>query len=120
MRFGIRCVIAPSFGEIFRENAFQNGLLPVMLDGKDCAALGAALEHARSPLVTVDLEHCVVRGPGGWTRSFSVPPERRMALLEGLDEIDVILRKATDIDVFQRADRQRRPWIYIDRGPTLD
>ena len=116
MRFGIRSVIAPSFGEIFRDNAFQNGLLPVELDAQDCAALGAVLEHAAEPLVTVDLQSCVIRGPDGWTRSFSVPAERRMALLEGLDEIDVILRMQADIDAFQRADREQRPWIYLDRG----
>jgi 3-isopropylmalate/(R)-2-methylmalate dehydratase small subunit len=115
MRFGIRCVIAPSFADIFRENAFQNGLLPVALDTVDCAALGAALKSAAEPLVTVDLQHCELRGPEGRTISFDVPAERRMALLEGLDEIDVILRMETDIDDFQRADREQRPWIYLDR-----
>jgi len=115
MRFGIRCVIAPSFAEIFRENSFQNGLLPVVLGTEDCAQLGAALEQAQEPLVTVDLQHCVVHGLDGWTRSFSVPGERRMALLEGLDEIDVISRMQADIDAYQRADRGERPWIYLQR-----
>ena len=72
-------------------------------------------KHAAEPLVTVDLQRCVVRGPDGATTSFSVPAERRMALLEGLDEIDVILRMEADIDAFQRADREQRPWIYLDR-----
>ena len=115
MRFGIRCVIAPSFAEIFRENAFQNGLLPVTLGAEDCAQLGTALEHAQEPLVTVDLEQCVVHGLGGWTRPFAVPEERRTALLEGLDEIDVISRMQADIDAFQRADCSERPWIYLQR-----
>ncbi|MBI3917151.1 MAG: 3-isopropylmalate dehydratase small subunit [Betaproteobacteria bacterium] len=115
MRFGIRCVIAPSFADIFRENAFQNGLLPVVVGTQECASLAAALECAQEPLVTVDLERCVVQGPEGWTSSFVVPTERRTALLEGLDEIDVILRMAKDIDAFQRRDREQRPWIYLER-----
>jgi 3-isopropylmalate/(R)-2-methylmalate dehydratase small subunit len=118
MRFGIRCVIAPSFGEIFRENAFQNGLLPVALDPADCAALGAALEHAPEPVLTVDLERSAVRALDGQALPFTVPVERRMALLEGLDEIDVILSMEKDIEAFQRADRDRRPWIHLDRSLT--
>ena len=116
MRFGIRCVIAPSFADIFRENAFQNGLLPVVIGAADCASLGAALERAQEPVVTVDLQHCVVHGLEGRTWPFAVPGERRMALLEGLDEIDVVLRMEADIDAFQRADREQRPWIYLDRS----
>ena len=116
MRFGIRCVIAPGFADIFRENAFQNGLLPVVLDAAKCAALGAALERVAEPIVTVDLERCEVRGPEAGTWSFDVPAERRTALMEGLEEIDVILRMESDIDAFQRADRGERPWIYLDRA----
>jgi len=115
MRFGIRCVIAPSFADIFRENAFQNGLLPVAIGAEDCAALGAALEHAREPQLTIDLQHCVVQGLDGRTISFAVPAERRTALLAGLDEIDVILRMEAQIDDFQRTDRELRPWVYLDR-----
>jgi 3-isopropylmalate/(R)-2-methylmalate dehydratase small subunit len=115
MRFGIRCAIAPSFADIFRENAFQNGLLPVTLHAAECAALGDALERAEEPIVTVDLQCCEVHGPDGRTFAFDVPAERRMALLEGLDEIDVILRMEPDIAAFQRADREERPWIYLDR-----
>ena len=115
MRFGIRCVIAPSFADIFRENAYQNGLLPVALDAAECAALAAAAERAADPLVTVDLERCEVHGPDGRTIPFVVPAERRTALLEGLDEIDVILRMESEIAAFQRADREQRPWIYLDR-----
>ena len=115
MRFGIRCVIAPSFADIFRENAFQNGLLPVTLDEADCTALGEALKRADEPIVTVDLDRREVRGPVARTMTFQVPAERRTALMEGLDEIDVILRMEADIDAFQRADCEQRPWIYLDR-----
>ena len=115
LRFGIRCVIAPSFADIFRDNSYQNGLLPVVIGAADCAALGAALEHARDPQVTVDLERCVVRALDGREIAFNVPAERRAALLAGLDEIEVILSMETDIANFQRADRDARPWIYLDR-----
>jgi len=81
MRFGIRCVIAPSFAEIFRDNSYQNGLLPVVIGTDECAALGAALESAQDPQVTVDLEKCVVRGLDGGAIPFTVPAERRTALL---------------------------------------
>jgi 3-isopropylmalate/(R)-2-methylmalate dehydratase small subunit len=112
MRFGIRCVVAPSFGEIFQENCFQNGLLPVTLAAAECAALGQALADAADPTVTVDLERFSLTWPDGRISSFAISPERRTALLEGLDEIDVILRMETDIAEFQNADRTRRPWIY--------
>ena len=115
MRFGIRSVIAPSFADIFRENAYQNGLLPVVVDEAQCAGLVRLLEGGRDPVVTVDLERCTVVGPEGWSSPFSVPAERRAALLEGLDEIDVILRMEAAIDAFQQTDRVRRPWIYLAR-----
>jgi len=116
MRFGIRAVIAPSFADIFRDNAYQNGLLPVVLGAEECAALGAVLEQAIDPQITVDLQRCVVTGVDGREMAFTVPAERRGALLAGLDEIDVILSMETDIENFQRADRARRPWIYLDRS----
>jgi 3-isopropylmalate/(R)-2-methylmalate dehydratase small subunit len=112
MRFGIRCVIAPSFGEIFHENCFQNGLLPVRLAAADCAALAAALETVAEPVVTVDLERCLVVPPDGNAVPFVVPAERRAALLQGLDEIDVVLGMEDDVERFRRADRADRPWIY--------
>jgi 3-isopropylmalate/(R)-2-methylmalate dehydratase small subunit len=115
MRFGIRAVIAPSFADIFRDNAYQNGLLPVVLNAAECAALGAALGQAQDPQITVDLQRCVVKGVDSRETSFSVPAERREALLEGLDEIDVILGMESYIENYQRADRARRPWIYLNR-----
>jgi 3-isopropylmalate/(R)-2-methylmalate dehydratase small subunit len=112
MRFGITCVIAPSFGEIFHDNAFQNGLLPVVLPAADCAMLGAALAEAADPRVTVDLVRCVVEGPDGRALPFTVAPERRTALMEGLDEFSEILRMEPAIDAFQRTDEGKRPWIH--------
>ena len=115
MRFGIRCVIAPSFADIFRENSYQNGLLPVVLPAETCAALGAQLAEAPDPNITVDLNRCMVTDPDGKASPFNVPAERRDALMEGLAEIDVILRMSQDIDKFQQTDRVQRPWIYLNR-----
>ena len=114
MRFGIRCVIAPSFADIFRENSYQNGLLPVVLPAEACAALGAQLAQMQDPRITVDLQSCVVTCPAGKEMPFNVPAERREALMEGLAEIDVILRMTQDIDNFPQADRVQRPWIYLN------
>jgi 3-isopropylmalate/(R)-2-methylmalate dehydratase small subunit len=110
MKFGIRCVIAPSFADIFYSNSFQNGLLPVVLPLQEWRALLESFT-AGDPLVTVDLEQCLISAKAGRFR-FAVPAERRMALLEGLDEIDVILRFKNDIDAFEQQDRLRHRWHY--------
>ena len=115
MKFGIRCVIAPSFADIFRENSYQNGLLPVVLDETDCVALGQALEQSPDPRITVDLQRCVVKTLDGRELAFNAPAERRDALLAGHAEIDVILGMEGDIANFQRQDREKRSWIYPDR-----
>jgi len=115
MRFGIRCVIAASFADIFYDNAFQNGLLPLILPAPECASLAEAVVRAPDPIVTVDLVQCRLEGPRGVAIPFSVPAERRVALLEGLDEIRVMLRMDPDIEAYEAADRRRRPWIYLDR-----
>ena len=111
-KFGIRCVIAPGFADIFRENSYQNGLLPVIIGAAECVALGASLENAGDPTITVDLDRCVVRGLDGREIAFSVPAERRDALMKGLDEIDVILGMEADIAAFQIRERAARPWLY--------
>jgi 3-isopropylmalate/(R)-2-methylmalate dehydratase small subunit len=115
MRFGIRCVIAPSFADIFYENAFQNGLLPLILPAAECASLAQLVAQAPQPVVTVDLVQCRLEGPDGDVVAFNISAERRIALLEGLDEIEVILRMEGDIAAYQAEDRRRRPWIYLDR-----
>jgi len=115
MRFGIRCVIAPGFADIFYDNAFQNGLLPLILSVEQCASLAEAVAHAREPVVTVDLVQCRLEGPDGRSLTFDVPAERRTALLEGLDEIALMLRMEADIAAFEVEDRRRRPWIYLNR-----
>jgi 3-isopropylmalate/(R)-2-methylmalate dehydratase small subunit len=107
---GIRCVIATSFGDIFFGNCFQNGVLPIVLDGAVLASL--AEEAADGEPVEVDLLASVVRSPLGSSIPFTVDPLRRRQLLEGLDDLDAGLARRAEIRAFQRTDRVRRPWIY--------
>ncbi len=111
---GIRCVIAPSFGEIFFGNCFQNGLLPIMLPQAAVEKLGAALaaDPARAT-VTIDLAAQKVVTPSGEALAFKIEPLRKRALLEGLDEIGLTQLREADIAEFQRKDRVRRPWVYV-------
>jgi 3-isopropylmalate/(R)-2-methylmalate dehydratase small subunit len=111
---GIRCVIAPSFGEIFFGNCFQNGLLPVILPLDAVEKLGATLaaDPARATL-TVDLARQKVIAPDGTELGFEIEPLRKKALLEGLDEIGLTQLHEPEIAAFQQKDRAKRPWIYI-------
>ena len=111
---GIRCVIAPSFGEIFFGNCFQNGLLPVILPQATVETIGAALaaDPANAKL-TVDLERQVVVAPDGSEHAFAIEPLRKKALLEGLDEIGLTRLREPEIVAFQARDRVKRPWIYV-------
>jgi 3-isopropylmalate/(R)-2-methylmalate dehydratase small subunit len=112
--WGIRCVIAPSFGAIFYNNCFQNGLLPIVLARPLIEDYARRIEAAPAAArLTVDLERCVVVGPDGAETPFTIPAPRRECLLHGLDDIALTLRREAEIDAFQAADRQRRPWIYV-------
>ena len=105
--YGFRAVIAPTFADIFFNNCFQNGMLPVKLDEADVDELfrrAAAAEAAGHPYrLTVDLRACEVRDDGGFTRSFAVDPFRRHCLLEGLDNIGLSLKHVDKITVWEDA-----------------
>jgi 3-isopropylmalate/(R)-2-methylmalate dehydratase small subunit len=107
---GLRCVIAPSFGDIFFANCFQNGLLPIRLALPQVEALAA--QAAGGAALTVDLQSCVVAAPDGREFAFSVDPTRREALLHGLDDIGLTLKDEPLITAWQQADRLRRPWAW--------
>jgi 3-isopropylmalate dehydrogenase len=110
--WGIRCVIAPTFGDIFYNNSFQNGLLPVRLPAQEVAAIAAELESCGQPVISVDLEACTVRTPAGRVLKFEIEPERRTALLEGLDDIGMTLRHRAAVETFRKNDEALHPWIY--------
>ncbi len=107
---GFRCVVAPSFGDIFFNNCFQNGMLPLILPADIVAAL--ADEAAGDAAFTVDLERQAITTPSGRAVPFTVDGARRRALLDGLDEIGMTLTREAEIAAFQSRHRQRRPWIY--------
>ena len=109
--FGIRCVIAPSFADIFYNNCFKNGILPVSLPEAAVASLLDRAEAGDDARVTVDLENETVIAPDGERIAFEVDPFRRRCLLEGLDDIGLTLRKEAAIDAFEAARRARRRWL---------
>jgi 3-isopropylmalate/(R)-2-methylmalate dehydratase small subunit len=109
--FGFRCVIAPSFGDIFT-NAFQNGMLLICLPKEQVQRLAAEVESSAAPSMTVDLQGRVVLTPSGEEIRFEIDAERRQALLEGRDEISMTLTRDADILAFQERDRAARPWVY--------
>lgn len=111
---GIRCVIAPSFGEIFFANCFQNGLLPIVLEQSIVEKLGTTLcANPQGTALTVDLAAQCVIAPDGTAYPFEIDSLRKTALLEGLDEIGLTLTREAQIAAFQETDRVNRPWIYV-------
>lgn len=116
--FGIRCVIAPSFGTIFFDNCVRNGVLPVVLDERAIAALAGQVERdpAGAPL-DVDLVRNVVAAPDGTEHPFALDPASRTMLLEGLDPIGVTLQLLPQIEAHVARDRLERPWIYSKHTP---
>ncbi|HEY1727372.1 MAG TPA: 3-isopropylmalate dehydratase small subunit [Candidatus Baltobacteraceae bacterium] len=113
MGFGIRCVIAESFGDIFYNSSLRMGLLPVILPGSAISAVGDAVERSagRNPM-HVDLEAQRITTPDGVEFHFEIEPMRRRMLLEGLDAVGVTLLQADKIEAFEKQARARRPWMY--------
>jgi 3-isopropylmalate dehydratase small subunit len=108
--FGVRCVIAPSFADIFYSNCFQNGLLPIALPEAEVRAL---MDEAKggNHVFSVDLATQVVTAPSGRQVRFDIDPARKAKLLEGLDAIGETLQHASDIDVFEMREALARPWL---------
>jgi 3-isopropylmalate/(R)-2-methylmalate dehydratase small subunit len=109
---GIRCVIAPSFGDIFHDNSYQNGLLPLKLPMEDIERIAAALDRSNASEMTIDLENRQLRVPGMDPVLFELSDERRQPLLEGLDQLGFMMRSEADIVAFEQTDEQQRPWAY--------
>lgn len=112
---GIRCVIAPSFGDIFFNNCFQNGLLPVVLAADRIESIAQMTKDGAA--LTVDLRTQSIRLPDGSTEIFSIEAMRRDALLAGLDEIAWTLRSDDEIRAWQAKDRVQRPWVWAEYEP---
>ncbi len=108
--YGIRCVIAPSFGDIFSQNATKNGLLTAVVSEAECGALTAALTHEPALPVSVDLEAKTITC-GELHYRFTIDPARQSRLLNGWDDIDVTKSFQDQIGAFKADNLKRRPWI---------
>ena len=109
--FGIRCVISTSFADIFYNNCFKNGILPIKVSPEDLDKLMDDAERGANAVLTVDLEAEEIRGPDGGTIAFEIDPFRRQCLLEGLDDIGLTLKKETGIASFEAKAAEARPWL---------
>ncbi len=108
---GIHCIIAPSFGEIFRGNCLRNGMLPIVLADAEWRRAMASAEAAE--VMTIDLAHQIIVLADGSTIAFVLPDAEREALLNGWDEIDgIIARYADRIDTFEDTQRRANPWLW--------
>jgi len=112
---GFRAVIAPSFGGIFFNNCFRNGVLPVELEIEKVKAVAEEMAADPSAHVTVDLDEEMVRTPKGQAYGFTSPPLLRRMLLEGLDEVALTLTFSGAIGAYRSRDAIKRPWAYAPR-----
>src|SRR6201985_2334870 len=108
--FGIKCVIAPSFADIFYNNGFKNGILPIALPQADVDKLMDDAERGSNAVILVDLEKQEIRGPDGGMVTFEVDPFRKQCLLNGWDDIGLTLRHASEIGDFEAKRKREMPW----------
>ena len=109
--FGIRCVISTSFADIFYNNCFKNGILPITVSADDRDALMADAVDVENPELSIDLETQTIRRPNGVEVSFDIDPFRKQCLLEGLDDIGLTLEKGGSIDSFEATRAEEKPWL---------
>jgi len=115
--WGIRAIIAPSFGAIFYGNCVRNGILPIVLADervKELAEIVAA--NPAENRITINLEHCKLVAADGRTDEFDIAPADREMLMQGLDAIAVTMKRDDEILAFQARDRIKRPWVYLTDG----
>jgi len=108
--FGIRCVISTSFADIFYNNCFQNGILPIKVSPEDLDKLMDDANRGANATITVDLEHQEIRGPDGGVVQFEMDPFRKRCLLEGLDNIGLTLQNEQAIGDYETKAKTARPW----------
>ncbi|MGO9364430.1 MAG: 3-isopropylmalate dehydratase small subunit [Rhodomicrobium sp.] len=108
--FGIRCVISTSFADIFYNNCFKNGILPVIVSPEDLEKLMDDAQRGSNATLTVDLENQEIRGPDGGVVRFDIDPFRKKCLMEGLDDIGLTMQKADKIKGFEEQAALVRPW----------
>lgn len=114
--FGIRCIISTSFADIFYNNCFKNGILPVTVGRDDWQGLLDDASNVDNPRLTVDLEALKITRPNGGPIPFEIDAFRRDCLLNGLDDIGLTLQKADRIEAFEAAQKKQQPWLYLADG----
>jgi len=115
--YGIRCVIAPSFGDIFFQNSIKNGLLPAVVSETDAAELAAKVSTEPAQPLTVDLEAQTI-ACGNSRYGFSIDPVSRNQLVNGCDDVDLTDSRRAEILAFKEKDRERRPWAWPAGRPV--
>ena len=110
--FGIKCVIAPSFADIFYNNCFKNGLLPIALPQDLVDQLMDDAKKGANAVLTIDLEQQTISRPDGEVVRFEIDPFRKHCLLNGLDDIGLTEQKAADIGAYEEKARATRPWVF--------
>jgi 3-isopropylmalate/(R)-2-methylmalate dehydratase small subunit len=109
--FGIRCVISTSFADIFYNNCFKNGILPIVVSKEDLEKLMDDADRGANATLTIDLEAQVIKGPDGGTLSFDIDPARKHTLLNGLDDIALTLEKRASVAAHEEKIGADRPWL---------
>ncbi len=109
--FGIRSVIAPSFADIFYNNCFKNGILPITLPQEQVDLLLDDAERGANATLTIDLENQTITGPDGGTINFEIDPYRKHCLMNGLDDIGLTMQKGAAIDKFEAERKAAQPWL---------
>tara|TARA_B100000959_G_scaffold282969_1_gene350655 strand:+ start:198 stop:851 length:654 start_codon:yes stop_codon:yes gene_type:complete len=115
--YGFRAILAPSYADIFFNNCFKNGLLPIVLDRELIASLFEAVAHTEGYQLEVDLSQQKVVKPDGSSLDFEVDPFRRHCLLNGLDDISLTLEDAAQIEAFETRWRDQAPWFFNSPNP---
>lgn len=114
--FGIRCIIAPSFGSIFRANCLRNGLLPVILESTIVEKIAQQMEVSNgSASIVIDLVACTVTDADGTNYPFNIPPQQREMLLRGLDSIGLAINRLPEINLFHENLSRQQPWLFAGR-----
>ena len=112
MDYGITCVISSSFADIFYNNCFKNGILPIKVPKEIIDKLMDDASRGSNAVIEIDLEKQEIKGPDGGTVHFDIDPFRKRCLLEGLDDIGLTMEKKSEIDAFEKKQKDSQPWLH--------